>query len=173
MSPTTYYYKPSNNYISQKHDTYCHFGPTANKLLGESLCRTLGRKICNPIQRPDRKPNLMGLTKNWVGNSLAFQEPYQELCREPYQEQESLSGTLLGTMLQFQEPLSGKFGNHVGTLSLSWTLLSGTLSAFGNPYWEPCWEPCWPSGIFNRSTKWPSWIFKISLVLHKVAKWKL
>ena len=89
--------------------------------------------------------NLMGLTKNWVGNSLAFQKPYQELCWEPYQDQESLSEPCWESCYWFRNPYRENLGTMSGTLSgtlLSWTLLSGTLSTFGNPYWEPCWEPC-------------------------------
>ena len=118
--------------------------------------------------------NLMGLTKHWVG--LAFQQPYQELCREPIKNRNPYQGPCWEPCYCFRNPYRGNLGTMSGTLSdtlLSWILLSGTLSAFRNPYWDPCWDPCWPSGIFNRRTKWPSRIFKISLVLHKLAKWKL
>ena len=123
----------------------------------------------------------MGLTKNWVRNSLAFQEPYQELCREPYQEQESLSGTLLGTMLLFQEPLSGKFGNHVGNpvrhLSVENPFrfrepLLGTLLGTVLAKWNLQQKHSGQVESLRQAwfcTKWPSGNFK-KTCLRKVAK---
>ena len=107
-----------------------------------------GRKTCNPIQTPDHKPYGFDQALGWEFIGLS----------------RTLSRTLWGTVSRTGLLIGKLAGNHV--------TVSGTLMGkIGNPVRYP--TVVNPTGIFNRSTKWPSRILKISLVLHKVAKWKL
>ena len=108
------------NFVQKFQTRYSLERQNPNKFLGESLCRTLsrtgGRKTCNPIQRPDHKPYGSDQELGWefVGLSRTLS---------------TLSGTvsMLGTMLLFQAPLSGKFGNHVGNPARHPTAVNPTI----------------------------------------------